>query len=114
MFDRAPEINPKSGQHCGQAIPDAAAGGLLAAIQPVKVSAVAPLVQRRHPAKQLRQAPFDLVSQMGARRQRAMCQGTESASEDSGVCVLTPRSSGRAHHKVPSPYAGARAAQLNR
>jgi hypothetical protein len=29
-------------------------------------------------------------------------------------CGLTPRSSGRAHHKVPSPSRGARAAQLNR
>ncbi len=28
MFDRASEINRKSGQHRGQAIPDAAAGGL--------------------------------------------------------------------------------------
>jgi hypothetical protein len=27
---------------------------------------------------------------------------------------LTPRSSGRAHHKVPSPNVGVRAAQLNR
>jgi hypothetical protein len=30
------------------------------------------------------------------------------------VCRLTPRWSGRADHKVPSPDLGVRAAQLNR
>jgi hypothetical protein len=75
MFDRAPEINRKSGQRRGQAIPDAAAGGLPVVIQPVKVSVVAPLVQRRHPAKQIRQAPFDRVSRMGAKRQRDCAKG---------------------------------------
>jgi hypothetical protein len=70
LLERAIEINRKSGQRCGQAIPDEAAEGLLAAIQPVKVSAVAPLESQRHSGIQLRRALFDRVSQLGARRQR--------------------------------------------
>jgi hypothetical protein len=36
------------------------------------------------------------------------------ASEESALCVLTNRSSGRVMDKVPGSDAGVRAAQLNR
>jgi len=85
-----------------------------AVFQAVKVSGVAPLRSQRHPAHQLRVEPFDPVSRMGAKRQKMKWQGTESASETSGMCVLTNRSSGRVRDKVPLAIAGVRAAQLNR
>ena len=40
------------------------------------------------------------------------CQGTQSASETPDMCVLTPRSSGRAQHKVLRQFVGTRATQL--
>ncbi len=49
----------------------------------------------------------------GREAPEALCQGTESASENSGVCVLTHRSSGRGMDKVPLAIPGVRAAQLN-
>ena len=82
--------------------------------QTVKVSVVAPLVQRRHSGSQLRGAPFDPMSRKWGIRQRNQWQGTQSASGTDGMCVLTNRWSGRVIDKVPSPNVGARAAQLNR
>ena len=75
LLERAIEINRKSGRRCGQVIPGDAAEGPHAATQPVKVSAVAPLGSRRHPAIQLRRAPFDQVSRMGAKRQIRCAKG---------------------------------------
>ena len=81
---------------------------------PVKVSGVAPLGRRRHPALLLRKAPFVPVSQKKGLRQKGLRQGTQSASETTDMCVLTTRWSGRGMDKVPSSNAGVRAAQLNR
>ena len=80
----------------------------------VKVSGVAPLGSRRHPARQLRQAPFDPVSPKTGIRQRGKWPVAQSASSRNDMCALTPRWSGRAHHKVTNPNVGVRAAQLNR
>ena len=102
LFDRAPEINRKS--HLDRGPLD----------QRVKVSVVAPLVCRGHPASQLRREPFDPVSRLPGIRQRAQWQVAQSASSRYDMCALTNRSSGRVQDKVPSSCVGARAAQLNR
>ena len=102
-LERAPEINRKSG-----------VGPRARDFRRVKVSVVAPLGWRRHPPFRLRQAPFDPVSPKLGIRQRRKWSVAQSASSRKGVRALTPRWSGRVHHKVPSSYVGVRAAQLNR
>jgi hypothetical protein len=112
--ERAPEINRRSGVGGGSLRITASASARAVTIQAVKVSGVAPLRCRRHPAFQLREAPLRSSVTDGREAPEIKCQGTESASETSDVCVLTARSSGRVRDKVPSSYIRGRAAQLNR
>ena len=70
LVERAPEINRKSGLGHQCLIVQPAVEAAESRDPAVKVIGVAPLRCRRHPAHQLREAPFDPVSQLGAKRQR--------------------------------------------
>jgi len=74
-LERAIEINRKSGRGSSAWSQGPRSGLLNRENLAVKVSGIAPLGRRRHPAKQLRRAPFDRVSRLGAKRQKGSGKG---------------------------------------
>lgn len=104
-------------KHCSTEPPRSIASPVQAAaqlLQRVKVSVLAPLVQRRHSRSQIRRTPFDPVSRIPGIRQRAQWPVAQLSSSRNDMCALTTRCSGRVQHQVPSSCARVRAAELSR